>query len=556
MKMKKRFSIGLMTIILASLFTACDLSYFDNEIDTFEWNGGVKAPIGHVTYTLSEIFDELDLEELDKDTDGNLSFSYTESVSGGDESDFDVSIDNKTITSSVSTPVTPADIAPLSFPVTLPNPLPAALSGGKSSNNQVVYDLDLSQELTGASFNSGTMVITFTSTFQAANAEITMRIPSFTKKTDGSAYEGTATLNGATNVALPINLNEYDANFTHDGANYDNTINRLVLDLAVSFEFIAGQTLRATDAISYSAALTGAETAVIYGDFKQETFSVSNESINVDFFNDFGDGITFEDASMTITARNGFGFPIGVDLSGITGDTGIGTPSTVLNYTSTDSDELIFNGIENYTTDATSVTTTETLDKTNSNINALLSNAPSRFNINISGKVNPVLAPSNENFYSPINDGLAVDVTIDVPLKVEFTDVKISQEDIEIDFTEDLDDLNEFSLKISTINNIPLSGEIDLIFKENGNDLGLTKSITLFKAAPIDSNGASTGSETSLSTIDFNFSEIAKLKNATEVGLDITFNSGTDAVKLNAEDSIKLIISAAVDIDFTEEENN
>ena len=194
--MKKRFPIGLMTIILASLFTACDLSYFDNEIDTFEWNGGVKAPIGHVTYTLSEIFDELDLEELDKDTDGNLSFSYTESVSGGDESDFDVSIDNKTITSSVSTPVTPADIAPLSFPVTLPNPLPAALSGGKSSNNQVVYDLDLSQELTGASFNSGTMVITFTSTFQAANAEITMRIPSFTKKTDGSAYEGTATLNG------------------------------------------------------------------------------------------------------------------------------------------------------------------------------------------------------------------------------------------------------------------------------------------------------------------------------------------------------------------------
>ena len=514
---------------------------------------------------MSELFDELEVEELDEDTNGNFSFTYTESINGGDDSAFDVSIEDVTITSSVATPVTASDISPATFPVTLPDPLPAALAGGKSDDNQVVYDLGLTQELTGASFSNGTMVITFTSTFQAANAVLTMSIPSFTKKTDDSEYVGTVTLNGAGSQNLTINLNEYNANFTHDGTAFDATVNRVVLNMSSVFTFISGQDLTAADNISYSAVLSGASTDVVYGDFKQEPFSVDNNTIDLDFFNDFGDGITFEDASMTIAATNGFGFPIGIDVSGIAGDKGVGTTSTALTYTSVDADELtagsdyiIFDGITTYSAGAAAVVTSTTLDKDNSNINALLSSAPTRFNLNVSGKANPVLAGTNENFYATTNDGLSVDVTVDVPLTVKFTDVTISQDDIELDLGEDIDDLNELSIDVTTVNNIPLSGSIDLIFKENGTANGLTKSIPIFEAAPTDATGKSNGSTNTTNTINFTFSEMELLKQATEVGLDITFNSGTEAVKLNGSDTIKLILNAVVDVEITgdDEENN
>lgn len=566
--MKKTKLFGLSAIILASIFSSCDLSYFDNEIDEFTWEGGVNLPLGHATYTLSELFDELEVEELDEDTNGNFSFTYTESIDGGDDSAFDVSIDDVTITSSVATPVTASDISPASFPVVLPDPLPAALDGGKSDNNQVVYDLGLTQELTGASFNSGTMTISFNSTFDVA-VTLNMGIPSFTNKTDDTPYSGTVNFTGAGTKQLVINLNEYNANFTNDGNAFDTTVNRVVLNMDATFTFAPGNVLNSSDQISYSAVLTGASTDVVYGDFKQEAFSVNNSTINLDFFEDFGDGITFEEASMTIAATNGFGFPIGIDVSGIAGDKGVGTTSTALTYTSTDVDELaagsdyiIFDGITTYSASAAAVVTSTTLDKDNSNINALLSSAPTRFNLNVSGKANPVLAGTNENFYATTNDGLSVDVTVDVPLKVKFTDVTISQDDIELDLGEDIDDLNELSLKVTTVNNIPLSGSIDLIFKENGNANGLTKSIPIFKAAPTDANGKSNESTNATNTINFTFSEMELLKQATEIGLDITFNSdtetNTDAVKLNGSDTIKLILNAVVDVEITgdDEENN
>ena len=563
--MKKTAYLTMLLFAIATTFTSCDVSYFDSDIEDFVWDGGLKAPVGHATYTLSELFDELEVSSLNEDANGNLSFSYTESISGGNETAFDVEINDVTINSSVATPVTASDISPATFPITLPDPVPGPLAGGKAQNNQVVYDLALSQDLTGAELSSGTMTISFNSTFDAA-ISLTMDIPTFKKKTDDSPYSGTVNFTGAGTQQLVVQLNEYNADFTNDGSGFDNTVNSVVLNMSATFTFAPGNVLTASDQISYSAVLTGAGTDVVYGDFKQEAFSVDNNTIDLDFFEDFGDGgIAFENASMTISASNGFGFPIGIDVSGISGDTGAGTPATTLTYTSTDADELaagsdymIFDGISTYISDAESVVTTTTLDNTNSNINALLSSKPTRFNLNVAGMANPVSGGTNENFYSATNNGLSVDVTVDVPLDVKFTDVKISQDDIELDLGDDIDDLNNILLKVATINEIPLSGTINLIFKENGNLLGLTKSIPVFEAAPTDNTGKSNGSTTSSAELQFNDAEMELLKQATDVGLDITFNSGTNAVKLNGNDKIKLILSAdiALEIAPDEEENN
>ena len=563
--MKKNTLFQASLVLLATLFVACDTSYFDNDIEDFVWNGGFQTPPGYVTYTLSELFEELEVSEIDENGEGVLSFSYTETISGGDESAFDVAIENVVIESSIPTPVTNADVTPFTLPVTLPAPLPAALDGGKNANNQTVYDLNLTQDLTGASFNSGTMVITFTSTFEAADVTLTMNIPSFTKKTDDSEYSGNITLNGDESKQLIIDLDDYNANFTHNGLGFDNTVNHVVLNMSAAFTFLPGEELKAEDMISYEAVLSNASTDVVYGDFKQEGFSVDNNTIALDFFEDFGNGgITFTNASMTIAASNGFGFPIGIDVSGIAGDTGEGTPATILSYTSSDPDELaagsdiiIIDGIETY--GGSSVVTSTTLNKDNSNINALLSAQPTRFNLNVAGSANPVPGGVNENFYATTNDGLSVDVTVEVPLDIEFDDVVIEQDEVEFDLGEDLDLVNSIGLGLTTTNSIPLSGGISIIFLKDGIDLNITKSIGAFDAAPVDANGKSNGNSIKSSNLSFNEAEIEDLKEATHIKLAITFNSPVGkSVKLVGSDAItvKLFANAELEITGEDEDDN
>ena len=64
------------------IFTSCNVSYFDNEIE-MKWSGDLNMPIGQINYTLSDVFQELDINDFSEDAEGNMSFNYIESISGG-----------------------------------------------------------------------------------------------------------------------------------------------------------------------------------------------------------------------------------------------------------------------------------------------------------------------------------------------------------------------------------------------------------------------------------------------------------------------------------------
>lgn len=562
-----------LAIVVATLFASCDTSYFDNETEDFVWDGGIQAPIGFTTYTLSELFEEMEVEDLNEDAQGNLSFEYTQSISGGSDAAFDVEIDDVTMNSTVETPITPADIAPFNFPLTIAGAVPPNLQS-VSDSDQVIHDLNLSQDLTAADFDNGTMVITFTSTFDA-DVTLSLQIPSFYEKTGdrvNNTYVGQVTLNGAETKQLTVNLNQYNADFTHDGTTFDATHNKVVLNLDATFAFAVGNTLTANDQISYTAVLSNASTEVVYGDFKQEAFDVPNsESINLDFFDSFGDGtITFTDAEMTVTATNGYGFPIGIDLSAI--EAVNGGSSVTLKYDGSNSAEestttpserealLILDGLTSYTPFAPGATTTRILTKDNSNINELLSSSPTAVNLNVSGMANPIDAAPNANFYSANNTGFDADITINVPMSVKFENIELS-EMMEFDDAEDLDDLKSVAISLTTENSIPLSGVIKLEFYDkNGIELtDIEKTIIAFKAAPVDANGKSNGISTETTVVTFN--DIETLQKATDIKMIFALNStlGEDSVVLNGNDSLTAYLGAKIGFEVAvedEEDNN
>ncbi|WP_139958513.1 hypothetical protein [Flavicella sediminum] len=543
--------------------TSCDVSYLDKDIDDITWDGSVRIPAGTLTYTVSELFQELGSDEFDSASTEELSFSYTESFSNATGSNTTFDVPSKTISSSVSTPVTAADLASIgeTFPYTITEqiatpggPMDNPLIGTQSDSDQVVYDLALDQDITGASFDGGTMSIDFESTFDA-EVTLTIEIPSFTKKSDDAIYSKTVVFSGAGTETVVITLNEYNANFTHNGTDFEEGIvNKVVMNLDAEFEFSAGNTLNEADKISYEAVLADIGTEVIYGDFKQEEFSLSSQSISLSFFDNFGEGdVSFTSPKMKLTATSKYGFPLGIDLSEIVATGNGNTTNLEYDGDSGIANMLIIDEVANFG-DADKVTN-RTLNTTNSNIRDLLEAKPTEIALNISGIANPINGSPNTNFYA--KSTVATDKDINVNLTISFDDVTFNK-DIDFDNGDDLDDFTDIKLSIGVENKIPLKGSIVLDFKNSSNQITHTESITAFNAANVNQTGSSDGvAVVSNFDIELSSSEIDAIKDSEtiEVRLTLDLPSGEDSVTLHGSDELKLFIGAVVDAEITSDDN-
>ncbi|WP_439132615.1 hypothetical protein [Polaribacter sp.] len=541
--MKKIIKLCLAFLLL-SLSTSCDVSYLDKEIEDVTWNGDVKIPAGFINYNLSEIFDDLGSSDLSPTSTEEFSFSYSETFSGQNNDSFNVTIDDTSIENSIESPITADDLTPIgaSFPYTITDEIapgiPNPLIGSYDRNNQKIHDLDLSQELTGVEFNGGLMSISFKSTVDAS-ITLTVTIPSFTKKSDDAIYTETISINGRTTETVSIDLSDYNADLTDDGTGTGKTVNKVVINVDANFTFAAGNEVDANDAITYEALLTNATYDVIYGDFKQESFNVSSNTIDLgDFFDNFNEGdISFNNVEMAINVSNDYGFPISMDLSSVKAVNA--NASINLDYTSTSSlpNTIIIDGVANYGDDE-KVTNT-ILNDANSNISSLLESKPTSLEFDISGMANPIDDGNpNDNFYASVNNGFNAEVAI------TFDKVSLDKE-IEFDGTEDLENFEYIKLLVNVENKTPLTGDVVLEFKNSSNQIVHTESINAFQAANVNQAGESDGvAVLSEFQIELDQNEINQIIDATLVNVRVTLQlpTGRDSVMIKGSDELSVAV--------------
>lgn len=543
-------------LLLAVVTLSCDFSYFDQEIEEeIRWEGNAQLPAGYLDYTVSELFQELGSDKIDLTSSEALKFSYTESFSGDDDSAYDVKISNTTISSSISTPITTANLASIgkSFPYVMSSEIapgfPNPLIGERSRNNQTVHNLELSQEITSVSFQEGILEIAFLSSFDAS-ISLSLEIPSLTKKVGGATCKETVVLNGASAQTIQINLSDYNADLTHNGNNFNTTFNSLVLNLKADFTFSAGDELEASDMISYDAMLIGARTNVIYGDFKQEAFSISEQSLSFDFFDNFGESdLSFTNPRMTVTAANDYGFPIGIDMSDIRSRHGSG--STNLSYKGNGDllNIFIIDGVTNFG-DSEKVTSIE-LNEGNSNIAGLLASKPSQIDLTVGGTANPIHANPNKNFYAADNRGLHVDV------KVTFDQVSL-QKMVEFNTDDALDKLKSLKLLVNVANKIPLTGNLVLNFQNASGQIVLSETLPGFQAANLDGIGASDGVPvTSYFEVTWDANDIALINETKDLQVILTLELpiGEDEVLLKGSDVVRVSIGTKLQAEISSEDN-
>ena len=551
--MKNKQTKLSLTLLFVGLIISCDVSYLDKEIDDFSWNGSIKIPAGFINYNLSEIFEDLGSSDLEPTSTEEFSFNYTETFSGENNDTFDVDIDDTSIESSIESPITADDLATIgeNFPYTITQEIAPGVAnpliGTYSKSDQKTHDLNLTQELTGVEFNSGTMLIAFKSTVDA-NMEITVTIPSFTKKSDQSIYTETISISGRSYENILLDLSAYNADLTNDGTGTGKTTNIIFINLDASFTLAAGNNTDVNDAISYEALIENIGYDVTYGDFKQESFNISSNNIDLgDFFDNFSSGdVAFDNVEMAINVTNNYGFPISMDLSSVKA---VNANSSInLNYTGSTSlpNTIIIDGVENFGDDEKETNTL--LNDTNSNITNLLESKPTSIEFDISGKANPIDDGNpNNNFFAAVNNGFNAEVSI------SFDKVSLDKE-IEFSGGEDLNDFEYIKLLVNVENKTPLTGDILLEFKNSNGQVIHTESINAFQAANVNTSGESDGvGILSDFEIELDQNEINQIVDTDKINVRVTLAlpTGRNSVMIKGSDAINVAVAIEVNANIT-----
>lgn len=586
-KIAQKTRIHFLVLVVISLnITSCsesfDTSFFEKEIESPSLALGLK--IGHSEYTASALFEEIgdDLSVGRYDDNGKslISFNYSQSINSDGNTDF-VKVEDQTFTGDFNLLENTGLVGNVAY-------VTGVITDDKASKSfQENQTLDLEYELTAANFSEGTFKIALETTTEA-QTEIEFTIPSLTRKSDGGSYNKRFVLNnniGTDITEIEVDLIDYNFDFSYDIFNPSslNLFNTIAIQLDAVITFEAGDNVSDDDKLSYTIGLNTPKAKTAYGDFKEASFNIENESFDLDFFNELGDGnISFENPTLKITATSGYGFPIGLTLESISSTDGITTNNLAITDASPNDDQIEpINGntmnhyaiINGNTNNGETISSVITLNNENSNLKDLLNAKPSQFNLNVVAGANPNSPNNNSNFFD-VDHTLGLDIDVELPLYVTFDGLTFNPNPFEFD-AESVDELeenlNSLDLILLTRNSIPLSGEINLDFLDQNGNILFSKPASLMEGAPVDENGFSiyhldeNGAlkqdsniiDPTTTTVKLDTDNIKDLKNITHIQAAIEFNTtDVEAAKIQSTDKVRLDLSLVVDLSINGDDDN
>ncbi len=530
----------LALLVILGMASACNLSYFeDAEFGDFVWDPSLAVPIGEISYSINELFDELNDAgaQVGVNDENIVTLSYTETLQSQTASAFMTVLDQN---------------------------FSGGVAAGVDINNPIVsttvslnqtFEFNLSQrnaeEYDSILFTGGNFDITFSSDFDATT-DFTMTVQSLVNRTTGDplTISGTLSPSGPT-FNSNNNLGDFRGDFTRDAGGNLST-NTVVVDFSYDISVEPGSVVSSTDRVSFDMSLTNAEFETVYGDVGTQGLDVNFQVVNLDFFRDFdAGGITFTDPIFSFVFENGFGFPLGIDFKDITA---IGNEGQIVPLSGTATDEptvLAAPTVENIGT--TEVTNFE-LNSSNSNIADLLSSQPRKVIMEVNAATNPTNGPEQYNFVD-ISSLLDVSVQVDLPLIANINNL-VAEEFIDFNNGTDLEEAKRLLLRVITENELPLGGNIELQFLDASDNVIFTVSERpVFDAAPIASGDRTTGVATTTVDVEFTDADIRAIENATRIKvlarLSTTDATSGNSVKFFDDYELKIRLAAQADVEIT-----
>jgi hypothetical protein len=437
-------SVYLFLFISVASFTSCTKDDFDLKgATTVNWSPEIAIPL---------IYSEIGINELVKTSDS--AFTITTDENYFCKLLYDGNIFTLNAHQLAAIPdyliqkefnLTQSDISTLNntgtFQITSQEVIDLPLAGGAEADSMYLESADLA--------------ITITSDFPV-DATILITIPGLTN--GGTVFQSAANLNfnGTSplinNHSFPLN------NYRFDLSDGGVTHNKLRINYTIVFNGNS-QAISPSNKIVIEQQFTNVEYTLLYGYLGQQSIANIQDSLAITLFNNStGSGsFTVAEPTVTFNFRNSLGIPLSARISQLaalhpnlidfTVATGIPDPLPVISPQLNEIGETKQSSF--------------TLDKNNSNIATLFNQQPKYLLSQLHTMFNPSGRCIN---YLTDSSELAVDIHAEIPFYGTAKDFVITDS---VPFSyNDLEKVEELTLKINIENGFPLESSIQLIFTD------------------------------------------------------------------------------------------
>ncbi|MEP1032027.1 hypothetical protein [Ekhidna sp.] len=519
----------LSALCALGITVSCEFSSIElDKIQGPTLNNSFAFNIGNIKYTVGELVNDLEDETLEVVEGGDLSLSlvYRDTSKFDDISSF-ISIGNIANTDSYSP-----------FGADIPASGSATVVNVPTKNFEFEFNPDGGEQVDSTYFKGGILQYTLSSDFDVQ-------------------IDYTFTLNDVQNLesepivftrTLPAGSLQDFQSRSLDGlknvSRREGSSNIFNVSLDLTFHIPAGKSIDAANEMTLELKFVDSEFSAIFGNFGTDPVEVQRDSILISAFDEFNEGgLAFKNPSITMDFKNTYGIELGIELGGVVAVNSDDTEKTLTGDVVTSPQ---FVEAPNNTQLGESISSSFSIDNTNSNIDELLNTTPNKIIFDVTAIPNTAGSDNLNNFLFD-SSYLEIMSTIEIPL--DFRMDGFSKEfDLSVSGS-DLEDADSLKINIDVINEIPFDGLLDLSFQDSeGNVLYLLEEIAVITAPPIGTEGRVVEPISSRSSIALNEEGIeAFLQSSSVIATMNIFtlgNEGGDFVKIFSDYQLEIYLSA------------
>jgi len=513
---------ALLGVIL--LLIGCNIQDLDfTNIEVENLQSEIAVPFGTASYTMRELIEDIsdaELELVEDPVTAELMLIYRDTASYTFTSDiFDVPNNSENSILSQNDAV-----GPLSFSQSIPFTQPYVSQDGEIIDS-VFHE-------TNASVN---IQLTTTTPF---DINYTLELSNTTNVNTDAPMTFVGTISAGTSSPTPQFLTDHKTVLTEIGG---ENVADFVLNITAN---LAGGESFNSDQISVNIEFLDQDFIVAFGKLGQDTVAISEETIDIAFFDDIGvDGLEFGSPEITFDFRSSFGIPIGVGFGGLYGEESDGT-RTYLGGSVVSAPPVIASAsLENPVTGAP-VQSIISLNSSNSTLRDLLATSPSTLGFDIQGFTNPY----DQSILNFVTDTSSIRSYIEMtmPMEVRLTDVTHNL-DFDLGGGVDFSQADSLSLRVITVNELPFSATMDMYIVTAAEDTLYTVLENQALDIPfLNFDRTVREPKTSIEDIPFGKTGIDALNNGDKIRIVIRMNSPESQT---AEDIfVKLLATAKLEI--------
>lgn len=298
-----RIVLGLLSATLLFL-PSCNVDELDFDgIKIQEYTPELAVPLGYVNYSFADIVEDLDDTEviLEEQPDRSLVFIYRDTTEFTTSADF---IDVGTVSNE----------ATINPELDVINNTNTDMEVPFSRSFTFEFNAVEGEEIDSIFFSGGSFILELSSRFRS---DLAYRIT--VEETRNAATSQPVVFDSRIRFSniLPIvarSTRELDGLKTILNRGTTGNIFNVQFDGTLILQ--PGQTADPSDFVNFSLTFRNPEFDLLYGKFGRKAVSIENTVVEFNFFEELGSqGFEFENAQIKFGFENGYGIPIGLDLS-------------------------------------------------------------------------------------------------------------------------------------------------------------------------------------------------------------------------------------------------